>query len=102
MGRKCKSVLSRDVERIVLLGEAYGWRLKARDKAPMTLEFEKPDRDLKPMKMMVFYSTGKVATTVNHPKQGRNQLYRHNVGWGLLARLFKKPRLHTRNGYRRR
>ena len=94
------SELAEDVERIIQLAESNGWKLKARDKAPKTLEFFRPETDASPTKMLIFYSTGRVATTVNHPKTGRNQLYRTDVGWHVLEKLFKYPRLHTGHGYR--
>lgn len=94
--------LAYDIEGIIQLASEYGWVLKARDKAPKTLEFLKENEDGLPSKMMVWYSTGRVATTVNHPTKGRNQMYRTEVGWGLLEELFKNPRLHTDRGYRRR
>lgn len=50
----------------------------------------------------VYYTRGTVGTCVNHPKQGKTQLFRRNVGVDLLTKLFEKPRLHTRLGYKRR
>lgn len=50
----------------------------------------------------VYYGKGTVGTCLDHPKQGKTQLFRRNVGVDLLTRLFEKPRLHTRLGYKRR
>ena len=50
----------------------------------------------------VWYTTMTVGTTVNHPRLGRNTLYRKNVSIGLLNRILQYPRLHTHKGYRSR
>ena len=80
----------------------HGWSLVAFDKAPNTLEFQKADGFGPPMKMQVFYTSGKVSTVVNHPKKGRNQMFRHHVGRKQLEKIALNPRVHTRNGYRRK
>ena len=43
-----------------------------------------------------------VATTLNHPKKGKNQLYRKNLTLEEVFAIMQKPRLHTPKGYRRR
>lgn len=47
----------------------------------------------------VYYTTGTVGTCLNHPSQGKTQLFRRNVGMNELAAIFENPRVHTGKGY---
>eukprot|EP00392_Amoebophrya_sp_AT5.2_P007506 g7521.t1 len=47
----------------------------------------------------VWYTTGTVGTYLEHPRQGRTQLFRRNVDTSLLREIFRKPRVHTSLGY---
>jgi hypothetical protein len=49
----------------------------------------------------VYYSTGTVGTSLDHPRQGRTQLFRRNVSLEMLSRIFANPRIHTGHGYHR-
>lgn len=46
-----------------------------------------------------WYSRNTVGTIVNHPKKGRNQLFRRRVDYPTLKLLFINPRQHTGVGY---
>ena len=54
----------------------------------------------------VYYTKGTVATVLDHPKLGRQTLYRRNVTLPQLKLIFEDPRVHSResglNGYHRR
>jgi len=50
----------------------------------------------------VYYTTGTVATCINHPQQGRTQLFRRNVSLAQLAEIMINPRVHTGVGYQRK
>ena len=50
----------------------------------------------------VYYTTGTVGTCVDHPRQGRTQLFRRDVDMALLRELMRDPRLHTGTGYHQR
>lgn len=50
----------------------------------------------------VYYSTMTVGTCLNHPKQGKTQLFRRGVDRELLTKLMKNPRQHTGVGYKRK
>lgn len=50
----------------------------------------------------VYFTTGTVATCLDHPQQGKTQLFRRNVDVGLLGELMRDPRLHTNTGYHHR
>lgn len=47
----------------------------------------------------IYYSKMTVATSLNHPKKGKTQLYRKNVAPSELIKIFKNPRQHTGKGY---
>jgi hypothetical protein len=51
----------------------------------------------------VYYTTGTVGTCLNHPKQGKTQLFRRGVvNLDMLAEIFQNPRIHTGVGYKLR
>lgn len=50
----------------------------------------------------VYYSKMTVATVVDHPKLGRQTLYRKGIIFQDLEKIFKNPRVHLGTGYRRR
>lgn len=43
----------------------------------------------------IYYSTMTVATVLDHPKHGRNQMWRRNVHFNALCAILKNPRTHT-------
>ena len=49
-----------------------------------------------------FYTTRTVATCLEHPQQGRTQLFRRSVSHELLDAIFANPRTHTDKGYHSR
>ena len=50
----------------------------------------------------VYWTTGTVGTCIEHPRQGRTQLFRRNVDMTTLRQIFREPRIHTGAGYHRR
>ena len=58
-----------------------------------------------PARINVYYSRMTVATVLDHPKLGRQTLYRKNVRFPQLAQIFENPRVHSRDtglrGYHR-
>ena len=50
----------------------------------------------------IYYTTGTVKTCLDHPRQGRTQMFRRNVDLAGLRRLFQSPRQHTGKGYQKR
>lgn len=47
----------------------------------------------------VYYTTGTVSTSLDHPRQGKTQLFRRHVDPQLLREIFLNPRIHTDLGY---
>ena len=50
----------------------------------------------------IWCTTGTVASFLDHPNQGRTQLYRRNVDWSMLVQIMQNPRVHTGQGYHHR
>jgi len=44
----------------------------------------------------VYLSTMTVATAINHPNRGKNQLYRRDVSLKALEKIFENPRTHMK------
>lgn len=59
--------------------------------------FQKED-----IKINVYYTTGTVGTCLNHPRQGKTQLFRRGVSLDTLEDIFVNPRIHTGRGYQLR
>ena len=53
------------------------------------------------VRINVYYTTGTVGTCIDHPRQGKTQLFRRDVDSSLLRTLFNNPRTHTDRGYQR-
>ena len=60
-----------------------------------TIIFERGD-----CKLIIYLTKMTVATVINHPKQGRGQLFRKNVSFDELKKICMNPRLHTGKGYK--
>ena len=53
-------------------------------------------------RMNVYYTTGTIATCLDHPVQGKTQLFRRNItDISVVRELMQDPRLHTGLGYHR-
>ncbi len=53
-------------------------------------------------RLNIYYSTFTVGTCLDHPIKGKTQLFRKNVEWGELEKVFSNPRAHTGKGYYRK
>ena len=51
------------------------------------------------VRLNYYYSTGTVATAMNHPTKGRTQLYRKNLDYDEIVQIINNPRKHTGEGY---
>jgi hypothetical protein len=61
-----------------------------------------PDDPRALTRINIYYSTGTVGMCLEHPQQGKTQLFRRDVSMPLLRELMQDPRLHTGTGYHRR
>ena len=55
-----------------------------------------------PRSINIYYTTRTVGTCLEHPRQGRTQLFRRGVSDALLKEILRDPRVHTPKGYQRR
>ena len=79
------------------------WKVDRFDPEHALIRFIKQSKTQGEMILDVWYSTMTVGTTLTHPIQGRNTLFRRRVNNSLMIALFRNPRLHTHGkGYRRR
>ena len=51
------------------------------------------------IRINVYLTKRTVGTCLNHPTKGKTQLFRKNVSWDEMERIFKNPRAHTDKGY---
>ena len=51
------------------------------------------------IRINVYWTTGTVGTCIDHPRQGKTQLFRRNIDLATLREIFRNPRLHTGSGY---
>lgn len=95
-------------EEIRRLAENREWIFICHQEKTSMISFEKRfDYSDKPVRINVYYrkeSTKKnliltVATSMNHPRRGRDQMYRKEVNNSILTRILIDPRLHTGKGY---
>ena len=63
------------------------------------ISFGKPADNVR---INVYWTTGTVGTCLEHPRQGKTQLFRRNVDLSTLQQIFQNPRLHTGTGYHTR
>lgn len=85
---KCRA---REIQSIA---EKIGWKTIDHQKDKFMLSFRRNYE-----RINVYYSKMTVATCIDHPKNGKTQLFRRSVGLGLLKKLFINPRHHTNTGY---
>lgn len=83
-------------ERILDFADRHGWYCCAYQPANRLLSFYR-----KGTRINVYYTKMTVATCLDHPVKGKTQLFRRNVSWSLLERIFANPRVHTSKGYQK-
>jgi hypothetical protein len=67
--------------------------------ASRLVSFRGEQSDGSSCRLNVYYTTGTVGTCLDHPRLGKTQLFRKYIFTaGLMADIFKNPRLHTNKG----
>lgn len=96
------------INEIKRLAENRGWKFICHQKPNRMISFEKHfDYSRKPVRVNVYYKKGSsrrnldltIATSMDHPKKGKTQLFRKGVNNSVFIKLLKNPRQHTGNGY---
>ena len=60
-------------------------------------------KDFGHVRVNVYFTTGTVGTSLDHPTKGKTQLFRKKrPDYALLERIFEDPRVHTGDGYYRK
>ncbi len=84
-----------DKNYILKLAKDNGWEFIADQPENYMVSFYKNGT-----RINVWYTKMTVATCLNHPTKGKTQLFRKHVNQALMNEIFKKPRVHTKLGYR--
>ncbi len=81
-------------EQVNKIAEDKGWKMITWQEDIAMASFYKEK-----MRVNVYLTTMSVATSLDHPKKGKTQLFRKKVNLKLLTRIFENPRVHTGSGY---
>lgn len=83
------------LEKINNLAQFYGWDLLDHQENIFMASFGNGKN-----RINIYYSKMTIATCLNHPVQGKTQLFRKRVSLKLLGKIFDNPRIHTNKGYK--
>jgi len=94
-------------QKIIDLGDSYGFKCIDEQDNIRMLAFCNLETGVKKIRLNIYwgklvYGTITVATIMNHPNIGKNQLFRKVNTISQLEEIFDNPRVHTGNGYRLR
>jgi len=81
------------------LAKKHGWKYLEYQANISMISFIKISSQSDQMRINIYLTTMTVATALNHPKQGRTQLYRKRCTLEDIEKIFKNPRQHTNKGY---
>lgn len=84
------------IDKMTLVGIENGWEFKKYDNNTGMISFIKVGGE----RVNIYLTTMTVVTAINHPKKGKNQLYRKNLSYNQVVEILKNPRTHTGKGYR--
>ena len=91
---KKKLVTQKQIDEVWLLAVNLGWAFLTFQANIKMISFQKGD-----CRLNYYMSTGTVGTALNHPKKNKTQLFRKNIKFKELVKIFKNPRQHTGKGY---
>jgi len=78
------------------LAFVYEWtKLKIKTQTSVRLAAYKKDD----MRLHFWLTTGTVGSYLNHPKQGKTQLFRRKISFDEAEEIFVDPRIHLSKGY---
>lgn len=75
----------------------YGWEYQGGN-AQSRVEYYSRDN----VKMDYYPTTGTVKTSMDHPSQGKTQMFRRDLSDGEFSKVLDNPRSHTGKGYQRK
>ena len=84
------------------LAARYGWSEVQYNAESRVIAFTSMSETNGRMRVNVYYTTGTVGTSLNHPIDGPGQMFRRCTSLRDLEQIFSNPRVHTERGYKRR
>ncbi|WIA29386.1 hypothetical protein OEZ86_011890 [Tetradesmus obliquus] len=72
----------------------HGWNYQGSNEASRVAFYEKDG-----VKMDYYYTTGTVKTSMDHPSQGKTQMFRRGLDEAQFESVCNNPRAHTGQGY---
>ncbi|KAF6262494.1 hypothetical protein COO60DRAFT_1293389 [Scenedesmus sp. NREL 46B-D3] len=72
----------------------YGWTYQGSNQASKVEFYEKDG-----VKMDYYYTTGTMKTSMDHPNQGKTQMFRRHLDDMQFQSVCQNPRTHTGQGY---
>jgi len=91
---KRKKVHQSDIDKVWLAALENGWTFLIFQMNNAMISFKKHG-----CRLNYYMTTGTVSTSLAHPRQGKSQLYRRDVGFSGYKKLLHNPRAHTGKGY---
>jgi len=88
---------TKDIKRVAKKNEYYELEVSPRDEGRMVSW--RHDEKCRGVRINIYFTTGTVATCLDHPKRGKSQLFRRNMTYADLEDIFENPRVHTDGGY---
>lgn len=77
--------------------ESHGWT-KTGSNDQSRVEYYQRDN----VRMDYYPTTGTVKTSMDHPSQGKTQMFRRDLSDSSFEKVLDNPRSHTGQGYQRR
>lgn len=91
-----------DVDDVTWQAERQGWTYVRYEPGQGQLVFLERYMQGEKYMLHIWCTTGTVGSYLDHPRQGKTQLYRRNMDMGELRRVMNNPRVHTGEGYHER
>lgn len=80
------------------MANQFGWTLISINVTSKLVSYKKMIDDSR-VRIDIYYTTGTVTVSLNHPKKGKTQLHRRKISDNELKIIFTNPRSHTGKGY---
>lgn len=94
---KLASISQDMIDEVTLSAIESGWEFNKYDLNTGMISFVRVGGE----RINIYLTTLTVVTAINHPKKGKNQLYRKNLSYKEMLKVLKDPRHHSGKGYRR-
>ena len=86
-------------EEMNIIAAKYDWEFAEWQENIYMISYFKESDGIR-MRINVYLTTMTIATSLDHPKKGKTQLYRRKVyDRALVGKIFRDPRHHTGKGY---